>query len=392
MLRVGYYLNSNAVGGLERHVLTLIERLRGIHHIEVFCDDVPGAESFCEDLATIDISPRMMRAHAGSTRGVVGPMMAGLPVALAALNVFKAARLDLIHFHAGQLGLMYAPVMAACAAGIATRILTLHNPIFRHSRFRRSVDAWMLRRFSRIVTVSSYTKRELVQKKDVSPERISVIPNGVELAEFEALLTRRQALAELGFPENTTAVGLVGRLHHLKGADFLIEAIPRVLAAKPDVKFVLIGTGPEEQSLRELAEKRHVSGAVRFAGYRRDARRLMPAFETVVLPSRDEAQPFTLLEAMACRKPVVAADVGGVPEVVAHGVTGLLYPAGNIDALAEALLTLLNDGARRQAMGEAGRQRVADRFSRQRMLRETAALYEAPAGQISLEPVSGTDA
>ncbi|HKA31574.1 MAG TPA: glycosyltransferase family 4 protein [Candidatus Binatia bacterium] len=392
MLRVGYYLNSNAIGGLERHVLTLIERLRGVHHIEVFCDDVPGVESFREDLRAIDIAPRMMRAHAGSTRGVVGPMMAGLPVALAAWNAFKAARLDLVHFHAGQLGFMYAPVMAACAAGIATRILTLHNPIFRHSGLRRSVDAWILRRFSQIVTVSEYMKSELVQKKGVAPERISVIPNGIEPGEFETILTSRQALAELGLEENTTAVGLVGRLHHLKGADLLIEAIPRVLAAEPGVKFVLIGAGPEEQSLRELAEKRRVSGAVRFAGYRRDARRLMPAFKIVVLPSRDEAQSISLLEAMACRKPVVAAAVGGVPEVVDHGVTGLLYPAGNIDALAEALLTLLHDGARRQAMGEAGRQRVADRFSRQTMLRETSALYEAPAGRTSLQPASGTDA
>src|SRR5581483_10501754 len=105
--------------------------------------------------------------------------------------------------------------------------------------------------------------------------------------------------------------------------------------------------------------------AVLFAGYRRDARRLMPAFDIVVLPSRDEAQSISLLEAMACRRPVVAANVGGVPEVVDDGITGLLYPAGNVQALAEAVLALLNDGGRRKAMGEAGGQRVANRFSRQ---------------------------
>src|ERR1041385_6564081 len=241
MLRVGYYLNSNAIGGLERHVLTLIERLRGVHHIEVFCDDVPGVESFREDLAAIDIAPRLMRAHTGSTRGVVGPMMAGLPVALATRNALKAARLDLIHFHAGQLGLMYAPVVAACAAGIATRDVKLHHPIFRHSRVR----------------------------------------------------PRRPPLAV----------------------------------------------------------------------------RWRAACAGVVLPSRGEAQSISLLEARACRKPVVAADVGGVPEVVADGVTGLLYPGGNVDALAAALLALLDDDARREAMGAAGRQRVAERFSRQAMLR-----------------------
>ncbi len=392
MLRVGYYLNSNAVGGLERHVLTLIERLRGVHHVEVFCDDVPGAEHFRADLRAIDIAPRMMRAHAGSTRGVARPLMAGLPVALEVWSAFKTARLDLVHFHAGQLGLMYAPAAAACAAGIASRILTLHNPILRHPGLRRGIDALALRCFSRIVTVSEYMKHELVQKKGVAADRISVIPNGVEPREFEAIPSRSQALAELGLQENTMAVGLVGRLHHLKGADYLIEAIPRVLASKPDVKFVFIGAGPEEQSLKALAEQRAVADAVLFAGYRRDARRLMPAFDIVVLPSRDEAQSISLLEAMACRRPVVAANVGGVPEVVDDGITGLLYPAGNVQALAEAVLALLNDGGRRKAMGEAGRQRVANRFSRQSMLRATAALYEHPAGPASLETAPGAGA
>jgi glycosyltransferase involved in cell wall biosynthesis len=235
-------------------------------------------------------------------------------------------------------------------------------------------------------------KHELVEKKGVGADRISVIPNGVETREFEALPTRTQARAELGLDENTMAVGLVGRLHHLKGADYLIEAMPRVLACKPDVKFALIGAGPEEQSLKALAEKRGVSDGVLFAGYRRDARRLMSAFDIVVLPSRDEAQSISLLEAMACRRPVVAANVGGVPEVVDDGITGLLYPAGDVHALAEAILALLNDGARRKAMGEAGRQRVADRFSRQSMLRETIAVYEHPAGSTSLETVPRADA
>jgi glycosyltransferase involved in cell wall biosynthesis len=333
----------------------------------------------------------MMRAHVGSTRGVARPLTASLPVALQAWNTFKTARLDLVHFHAGQLGLMYAPAVAACAAGISTRILTLHNPILRHPGVRRTVDALALRCFSRIVTVSEYMKHELVEKKGVAADRISVIPNGVEPREFEALPTRTQARAELGLDENTMAVGLVGRLHHLKGADYFIEAIPRVLASKPDVKFILIGAGPEEQSLKALAEERGIAGRVRFAGYRRDARRLMPAFDVIVLPSRDEAQSISLLEAMACRRPVVAAKVGGVPEVVDDGITGLLYPAGNVQALAEAILTLLNDGARRKAMGEAGRQRVADRFSRQSMLRETVALYEHPTGSTSLETVPGAD-
>jgi glycosyltransferase involved in cell wall biosynthesis len=116
----------------------------------------------------------------------------------------------------------------------------------------------------------------------------------------------------------------------------------------------------------------------------------MPAFDALALPSRDESQSIALLEAMACRKAVVAARVGGVPEVVVDGVTGTLFPAGNVPALAEALVALLNDPKKRAAMGDAGRARVGDRFAQQVMLRETLAVYDASARRsANLQAASG---
>jgi glycosyltransferase involved in cell wall biosynthesis len=128
---------------------------------------------------------------------------------------------------------------------------------------------------------------------------------------------------------------------------------------------------------------------VLFAGYRRDAWRLMPAFDVVALPSRDEAQSIALLEAMACRRPVVAARVGGVPEVVADGVTGLLFARENVGALAGALIELLSDGEKRESMGEAGRRRVGERFSQAEMLRRTMSLYENGGATPQLRPEPG---
>ncbi|HEX9444687.1 MAG TPA: glycosyltransferase [Candidatus Binatia bacterium] len=378
-LRIGYYLSSNAIGGLERHVLTLIDHLRRAHPIAVFCDAAEGSQFFFAELKARGLSPRILRAQDAVDRGVARPIVTSLPVILAARRAMAAAELDVIHFHAGQLGLMYAPVVASSMAGIRTRILTLHNPILEHGRLRRFIETRVLGRLSRVVAVSNHTKNELVQKKGVAPERVEVIPNGIELGEFDHAMERGEARRALGLAEEDLVVGLVGRLHRLKGIDLLIEAVPLARARAPRIKVVLLGSGPEEEPLRRLAEARGVTEAVLFAGYRSDARRLMPAFDALVLPSRDESQSIALLEAMACRKAVVAARVGGVPEVVVDGVTGILFPAENVPALAEALVALLNDPQKRAVMGGAGRARVRDRFAQDEMLRQTLSLYDTSA-------------
>lgn len=392
MLRIGYYLSSNAIGGLERHVLLLIERLRTTHHVEVFCDDTDGAQLFCKELDGIGVIPRRLRAQSGSTRGVVWPSVSGLPRVRDARNAFAEVKLDVIHFHAGQLGLMYAPAIASCMAGISTRILTLHNPILRHPPLRRFIETRLLERLSRIVTVSDYMKRELISKKGVASERIRVIPNGVDLDNYGNMATRESALSELGASKENLVVGFVGRLHHLKGVDLLIDAAAAVKKRLPRVEFVFVGDGPEDETLKELAAEHGVSDIVRFAGYRRDAWRLMPAFDVVVLPSRDEAQSISLLEAMACGKPVVAARVGGIPEVVDDRVTGLLFPRENVSMLAKTLIDLLDDPQRRAIMGAAGRQRVRERFSQEEMLQKTLALYNAGAADTGLESLADSSA
>lgn len=389
-LRIGYYLSSNAMGGQERHVLSLIDYLAARHHITVFSDAAEGGIPFYEELEARGLRPRILRLPRMSTKGIVRPVAMSLPVILAARRALAAAHLDAIHYHAGLLGEMYAPIVAGCIAGIPTRILTLHNYIVRHAPLRRFIESRVLRRLDRIVAVSDHTKRELVHKKDLAPEQVVVVPNGIEVAGYSDMLERREARAALGLSNEALVVGLVGRLHDLKGVDLMIEAVPLIKALAPRLQVVVIGNGPEEKALRQLAKERDASDVVRFAGYRSDARRFMSALDVLALPSRDEANPLSVLEAMACRKPVVAARVGGVPEVVVEGVTGLLIPPENIRALAEAVLRLLKDTDKRHAMGEAGRERVQIHFSRQAMLEKTAALYEISGNRsVGLELIAG---
>jgi glycosyltransferase involved in cell wall biosynthesis len=152
----------------------------------------------------------------------------------------------------------------------------------------------------------------------------------------------------------------------------LIRALDRV----NDVTLVVVGDGSERGALETLADDLDVTGKIRWAGHRRDVPFLLPAFDLFIQPSLHEGLPNTVLEAMAAGLPVVATDVGGTPEVVVDGVTGLLVPPRDSSALAEAVAMLLSDQNLRHDMGQAGRERVANHFAVRHMIEQTEQLYE----------------
>ena len=139
---------------------------------------------------------------------------------------------------------------------------------------------------------------------------------------------------------------------------------------------VIIGDGPERTALETLADDLGVADRIHWAGHRRDVPALLPAFDLYIQPSLHEGMPNTILEAMAAGLPVVATAVGGTPEVVVDGVTGLLVPPRDSNALVEAMAMLLSDQNLRYRMGRAGQERVKGQFSLERMVRQTQALYE----------------
>jgi len=167
----------------------------------------------------------------------------------------------------------------------------------------------------------------------------------------------------------------VGRLTPQKGLHTLIEAAPRVAEAVPDAGFLIVGDGPLRGELERAA--RASGAAIVFAGERRDVHDLMRGARVLALPSVYEGLPLVALEAMACGLPVVASAVDGTPEAVADGETGVLTPPGDAGRLAEALIGLLRDPAKCEAMGRKGRARAEAHFSASRMVEETQAVYEA---------------
>jgi len=291
------------------------------------------------------------------------------PRALARLGrAFRAERAELVHTH----GHFTVNVLARVAARIAGARGLSHMHIenaFRAGRGRAlqvALDNATARLCFAIVAVSEATRGSLL-RQGYPAGRLLTIPNGVEPVERADPVRLVEAPAILE----------VARLAEVKGQSTLLEALATV-----DAGAVLVGEDLEQggayrSALERLAQTLGIRERVVFAGRRDDVPGLMAGCEVVCLPSRAEGLPLVLLEAMAQGKPVVASAVGGVPELVVDGETGLLVPPGDVEALAQALRRVLGDPELARRLGEAGRRRVRERFSAAAAADRVLSLYEA---------------
>lgn len=239
------------------------------------------------------------------------------------------------------------------------------------SEWRYRLNRWTIGLVDRVIAVSANVRDFCVSHIGLPADKLTIIHNGVELPE-EPLMSCQEARAVLGLPPDGLVVGAVSRLDPVKGVAFLMQAFAHVDGAR----LVVIGDGPERGALESLADSLGLARRVHWVGHQRNASRLLSAFDLFVQPSLHEGLPNTVLEAMAAGLPVVATAVGGTPEVVVDGVTGLLVPPGTPDVLARAITTLLRDADLRRTMGQASRERVVQDFSVERMVEQTERLYE----------------
>jgi L-malate glycosyltransferase len=177
-------------------------------------------------------------------------------------------------------------------------------------------------------------------------------------------------------PHNAPLAGAVGALVGHKGHRYLIEAAAQVVREVPDARFVILGEGDLRGPLEKLIAELHLEKHVILGGFRPDVLSLLKGFDFFVMPSVTEGLGTSLLDAMACAKPIVASRVGGIPEVVVDGKTGILVPPKDSHRLADAIVRMMQDRAAAAAMGNAGYTRVTERFTVERMVEETLAVYE----------------
>jgi glycosyltransferase involved in cell wall biosynthesis len=204
-------------------------------------------------------------------------------------------------------------------------------------------------------------------------ERVRVVYEGVP--DRNALPGGREALRDLGIPEDAPVVGNVAALTGHKDQATLLEAAAKVVRRVPEARFVIVGEGELRSRLEARSRDLGLERRCVFAGFRADLDRLIPAFTVFCLSSHMEGLGTSLLDAMAFGVPVVATAAGGIPEAVQDGITGRLAPPRQPDALAAALLEALDDPLRRAAWGRAGRRRYEERFTADRMIDATLAVY-----------------
>jgi glycosyltransferase involved in cell wall biosynthesis len=299
---------------------------------------------------------------------------------LCLFRLFRKRRPQIVHTHTSKAGILGR--WAAFFSGVPIIVHTPHGHVFWGYFSRRKTRAFILlekltaRITDRIITLTDREKADHLHVHIAAENKFTTIHSGVDLSRFSgAVLNMARMKKELNLPEGSFIVGTTGRLTQIKGHIHLLEAAVKVRLLRPDIYFVFLGDGELREALAKYAAGSGIAGNVMFAGWRSDVAAVLSAFDVFVFPSLNEGMGKAIIEAMAMGKPVIASDVGGIPDLVTHGCNGLLVPPGDSGALANAILDLYENADKRKEMGEEGRKTAAG-YSVDAMVQKIDALYQ----------------
>lgn len=366
--RILYLVTLGTWGGAQRYVFDMATAAKEAGH-EVLVVTGPGRLANRLEASGV---PTHVTTH--FRRGI--QIRAEIASFQALLTVIRTFKPDVVHANSSKAGVL--GILAARLSGVRRTIFTAHGWAFTEQRpwFQKSIF-WV--GYYLTIMLADYTIcvsqgiKEGTRRMPFVRSKISLIYNGVELA---PLLTREAARAHLA-PNVSLPfwIGTVAELHPNKHLDLLIEAFALITHDYPDVYLAIIGEGSERERLEQLITTHDLKDRIALCGHQEPAIQYLSAFDIFVLPSRTEALGYVLLEAGLARLPVVASAVGGIPEVIRHEETGLLFPSGDTGALTAALTRYLDDPGLREHMGNALYEHVTKHFSKERMVRKTLAQY-----------------
>jgi len=377
----------------------------------------PGADTFIHMLIMRSLDRRRFDVHIAGSAGKPGARTPGWQ----ALEAIPDARLRAANFGPSVTGLSPAAKVGHLIGGIGAvasfaslaqyvrrhRIRVIHSTdrprdavacalLGRLTGAKSIIHAhlkcadWMSRSILRsmgqvdaLIGVSEFVAQSLVDY-GYSRERVHAVLNAIDLPRWDGSADGSAVRREFGISEAAPVLVCAARLFRGKGQDELVKVLPAIVREVPDVRVLVVGRDDRQamrtsftEELQQLARELGVAGHVIFTGQRSDMPAVMAAGDLFVLPSDEEPFGLVFAEAMAMKKPVVALDNGGTPEVVDHGRSGLLSAPGDAGALASNIVTLLRDPARRARMGEYGRQQVEARFAAERMAADVGRVYDS---------------
>lgn len=372
MQNVLLYTDTPQVGGAELQMFLLAKFLNKEKFTPVLaCSNYPQLDRWCENFTKEGIKVlRLKVKHKHDPRHY-----------FQLRKTIKDEKINLLHAHIWNPASCRYAFYAASSKNIPI-ITTEHDP-FELPAVKDIFKKITLKKVNKIIAISENNKKVLQKLYPQHSKKIAVIHNGIDITWWQSQLLRfteeeRKKIKEEIFKakESTLIITVVAELHERKGTKYLIEAMPEVVEKFSNIKLVVIGEGGERKNLEKLIENLKLENHVILLGRQKEIPKLLKSSDIFALPSRREAFGMVLLEAMLIPLPIIASNVGGIPEIIIDGKTGILIESENSSAIAENLKKLISSEKKRAEMAQAEFQRVLENFDAKKMAQEYEKVYK----------------
>jgi glycosyltransferase involved in cell wall biosynthesis len=365
-IKILYLTTSSIISGAEKVILTLVKDINhSLFNIEVCTLSPKGA--LHEELDKLKVK----NYNLGLENGLY------TPIAVYRLyRLLKKERYDILNtllFHASVIGIFIGKIVK-----VPYIIESRHysDLMYKYNlRLRQLLDRITSKRFNGIIAVSNAAKEVLTNYEKVDTNKITVIYNGINIDIFKFIIKQREQTRKALGIEDKIVLSYTAHLRPEKGHKYLLEAISEIKDQYTNVVLLLMGDGVLRSDLDALTRQLNIEDKVRFLGYRKDIPALLSAADIYVHTSVVEGFGIAIIEAMAIGLPVVATNVGGIPEIITNGENGILVPPENPQALAKAIVDLIEHPEKRKILAEKGKQHVKANFTYQIMVKEYMQVY-----------------
>jgi glycosyltransferase involved in cell wall biosynthesis len=362
--RVLHVIDSLHLGGAQEVVLNLAT-----------C----GSPRFSHEVATMHghgiywhrLREAGIKVHSLSVHKYLPAYLATLPALL------FAKRPDILHCHLIPSNILAKPLGALMGVPLILNHDHTNDPHRIDNKLLLALDKSTNRFAHHLIAVAASCREFLIRHESIPPEKITLVPNAIDLRRFSpGQITRRDARSKLGLSPDAPVIAGVGRLNSQKNFSLFLDVAAALTPRFPNLRFLLAGEGPEEAKLREKAHHLGLADRVVFAGYIADTRQVYAAADILLMPSRFEGLPMTLLEAMAMNLPVVASKLDGIAEVIEEGREGYLVDSADVSGFVERCAALLENPAKSSELAANARAKTEAHFSVERMTSAVEAIYD----------------
>ena len=364
--RVLYIFATLPIGGAEEHLKTVVLNLKPYGFTPVVCC-IGDKGVIGEEIEAAGVSVITLEKMKG--KGFDPMIIKDIS------TLIKREGIDIVHTH------LYHANMYGRSAALAARVpvvATEHNVYKSYKKKRSIINRLLAKKTDKMIAVSRAVKDEICARDSIAPAKVEVIYNGIEVDRFKVPSAEEKSAArvKLALDPKAPVIGTISRLSKQKGHTFLLKAFAELLASFPDLRLLIVGSGPLDEELRSEARELAIEENIIFTGARRDVPEVLKAIDIFAMPSLWEGFPVSLLEAFATGLPVVATPVGGVADAIERNLSGLLVEPEDVQGLKYALTKLLEDKEFAASLGKEARAVVEDRFSVTTMLDSMTSLYK----------------